>query len=122
MEVLQGLWSGEAFSFHGKHYQVNDVTLLPKPLQSPRIPVWLAGELLAPEEIREIVAYVKPYRTSTEPFDIAMNGETPTDPHRGAEIVQRYSEAGATWWVEFEDPSQSFEEYRERIRQGPPGV
>src|SRR5947209_6380623 len=108
LEVLQGLWSGEAFSFHGKHYQVNDVTLLPKPLQSPRIPVWLAGgwpkrkplrraagwdgiylmtvnqatgELLTPEEIRAIAAYVKTYRTSTEPFDIAMNGETPTDPH-----------------------------------------
>ena len=80
------------------------------------------GELLTPEEIREIVAYVKTYRTSTHPFDIAVNGETPTDPHKGAEMVQRYSEAGATWWIEFEAPGQSFEEYRERIRQGPPHV
>ena len=80
------------------------------------------GELLTPEEIRAIAAYVKTYRTSSHPFDIAVNGETPTDPHKGAEMVQRYSEAGATWWIEFEAPGQSFEEYRERIRQGPPHV
>jgi Luciferase-like monooxygenase len=43
LEVLNGLWSGETFSFQGKHYQVTDTQMLPKPLQSPRIPIWLAG-------------------------------------------------------------------------------
>ncbi len=77
------------------------------------------GELLTPEEIREIVAYINTYRESADPFDIGVNGETPVDPLKGAEIVQPYREAGATWWVEFEASRQSFEEYRERIRQGP---
>lgn len=149
LEVLTGLWSGETFSFQGKHYQVNEVPLLPKPLQSPRIPVWLAsgwprhkplqraarwdgvylmtvnqvtGEFLTPEEIREIMTYVNTHREATDPFDVAVNGEFPADSRQRAEMIQRYSEAGATWLVELEAPSQSFEEYRERIRQGPPGV
>jgi alkanesulfonate monooxygenase SsuD/methylene tetrahydromethanopterin reductase-like flavin-dependent oxidoreductase (luciferase family) len=149
LEVLKALWSGETFSFQGKHYQVNDVCFLPKPLQVPRIPVWLAGgwpkrkplrraaqwdgiylmtvnqvtgELLTPEEISEIVAYLKANREGNGPFDIAVNGETPADPRKGAEIVRPYYEAGATWWVEYEASRQSFEEYRKRIRQGPPRV
>lgn len=149
LEVLKGLWSGEPFSFQGNHYQIDEVTLLPKPFQSPRIPVWLAGgwprhkplrraarwdgiylmaanqvtgEFLTPEEIREIVTYVKTYREAAHPFDVAVNGELSPDPGQRAEMIQRYSEAGATWWVEVEVPGQSFEEYRERIQQGPPRV
>lgn len=146
LEVLKGLWSGEPFSFQGKHYHLDEVTLLPKPLQSPRIPVWVAGgwprhtplrraarwdglylmaanqvtgAYLTPEEIGEIVAYVKAHREVAEPFDVAVNGELPADPGARAEMLQRYSKAGATWWVEVEADGQVFEDYRERIRQGP---
>lgn len=44
LQILEGLWSGELFSFHGKHYQVDQQQFLPKPLQSPRIPIWIAGK------------------------------------------------------------------------------
>jgi len=144
LEVLRGLWTGEAFSFDGKHYQIHDVRMLPKPLQSPRIPVWLAagwpnrkpfrraahwdgiylmtinqatGAPLTPTEVQEIVAYVNTYRENADPFDVAVYGETSADSLKGAEIVQPYREAGATWWIE---ARESFEELRERIRQGPP--
>ncbi len=149
LAVLKGLWSGEPFSFQGKHYQINEVTLLPKPLQSPRIPVWLAGgwprhkpfqraarwdgvylmaanqltgEFLTAEEIREIVNYMNTYRDVAHPFDVAVSGELPTDLNQRAEIIQRYSEAGATWWIEVEASGESFEAYRERIRRGPQDV
>ncbi len=149
LEVLKGLWRGEPFSFHGKHYQVEDVTYLPKPVQYPRIPIWVAGgwpnrkpfrraarwdgiylmtvnqvtnEYLTPGEIREIVAYINAHRETSDPFDIAASGETPADAQKGAAIVQPYQEAGATWWIELEDSRGSFEAYRERIRQGPPRV
>ena len=151
LEILKELWSGEAFSFHGKHYQLDNIAFLPKPVQSPRIPIWLAGgwpnrkplrraarwdgiylmtvnqvtnELLKPEEIREIVAYIKSYRESTDPFDVAFNGKIPAgaDARQAAEIIQAYQEAGATWWVELEGSEESFEEYRARIRRGPPRV
>lgn len=124
LAVLQGLWTGEPFSFEGKHHHIKEATLLPKPLQSPRIPIWLAGgwprrkpfrraaqwdgvylmtvnqmtnELLTPAEIREIVVYLHAHRASAAPFDVAVNGETPADPREGAEIVQPYQEAGAIW-------------------------
>ena len=43
LEVLTGLWTGASLTFHGRHYHINDVRLLPGPIQSPRIPVWIAG-------------------------------------------------------------------------------
>lgn len=149
LAVLQGLWTGELFSFEGKHYHIKEAALLPRPLQTPRIPIWLAGgwprrkpfrraaqwdgvylmtvnqvtnELLTPAEIREIIAYLHVHRASAAPFDVAVNGETPADSHKGAEMVQPYQEAGATWWVEYEASRAGLEEYRARIRQGPPRV
>ncbi len=48
-----------------------------------------------------MVAYVKAHRAgSSEPFEIAAPSVIPSDPAQGAEIVQPYIEAGATWWVE----------------------
>ncbi|MBI4640432.1 MAG: LLM class flavin-dependent oxidoreductase [Candidatus Tectomicrobia bacterium] len=147
LQVLSGLWTGESFSFQGNHYQVNAVTFLPKPMQSPRIPVWIAGfwpnhrpfrraarwdgtyigtqkvngEILTPEELKEVVAYVKAHRGQAEPFDVAFAGQTPSDPEEGMEIVHPYIEAGLTWWLEgIEDVRGSLEEMRERIRSGPP--
>jgi alkanesulfonate monooxygenase SsuD/methylene tetrahydromethanopterin reductase-like flavin-dependent oxidoreductase (luciferase family) len=147
LEILQRLWSGETFSFHGRHYHLQEAQMLPRPLQSPRIPVWLAGgwpnrkplqraarwdgiylmtvnqttgKLLTPEEVQEINAYIKTYRPGVEPFDVAINGELPANPDEGAEMILAYSEAGATWWIEYEGSAQSFEEYQTRIRRGPP--
>lgn len=147
LEILKGLWTGDMFSFHGKHYQVDNVKFIPKPAQSPRIPVWLAGgwpsrkplerasrwdgiylmtlnqatnQLLTPEELRKIGAYIKAHRKSTEHFDIAVNVVTPPDRKQAAEIVRPYREAGATWCVELSP--DSIEEYRDRIRNGPPKI
>jgi alkanesulfonate monooxygenase SsuD/methylene tetrahydromethanopterin reductase-like flavin-dependent oxidoreductase (luciferase family) len=44
LEVLVGLWSGEPFSYAGRFYQVRDMTMLPRPLQAPRIPIWIGGQ------------------------------------------------------------------------------
>ncbi len=43
LAVLAGLWSAEPFHFEGKYYRVKEVTLLPGPIQKPRIPVWVGG-------------------------------------------------------------------------------
>ena len=43
LAIIDGLWSGEPFSFQGEHYNVEEMTFLPKPVQSPRIPVWVVG-------------------------------------------------------------------------------
>lgn len=147
LDILRKLWSGEAFSFHGTHYQLTEVQLLPKPLQSPRIPIWIAGvwpnrkplrraagfdgiyiasqkangEPLPPNALQEALAYIQAQREPTSPFDVAFAGETPTDSEQGAKTVQPYREAGVTWWLEgIWTERGSVEDMRERIRQGPP--
>jgi alkanesulfonate monooxygenase SsuD/methylene tetrahydromethanopterin reductase-like flavin-dependent oxidoreductase (luciferase family) len=118
LQVLTGLWAGEAFSFHGKHYQLDNVKFASKPVQSPRIPIWLAGgwprrkplrraarwdgiylmtvnqttnAFLTPREITEIVDYFQAYRKSTEPFDIALNVEIPSDLTRQSMLYDHIS-------------------------------
>ena len=43
LEVLVGLWSGEPFSYTGRHFTIRETTFLPRPLQQPRIPIWVGG-------------------------------------------------------------------------------
>ena len=43
LEILAGLWSGKPFSFSGEHYRVKKMAMLPPPVQSPRIPLWVVG-------------------------------------------------------------------------------
>lgn len=43
LAIMAQCWTGETFSFHGQHYRLDDVEFLPRPLQQPRIPVWLAA-------------------------------------------------------------------------------
>ena len=43
LAILSGLWCGEAYSHHGRHYTVEETVFLPRPVQRPRIPIWIAG-------------------------------------------------------------------------------
>ena len=43
LEILVAAWSGEPVNHHGRHYLVDDVRFLPRPVQRPRVPVWTAG-------------------------------------------------------------------------------
>jgi alkanesulfonate monooxygenase SsuD/methylene tetrahydromethanopterin reductase-like flavin-dependent oxidoreductase (luciferase family) len=148
LAILSGLWSGEKFSFSGKHYTVREVQFLPAPIQKPRIPIWgggtwprkgpmlraanydgvmpISGDIekpLTPEQVREIAAFFEQHhKTGVQPFDIIANGETPADDRaRAAETVAAYEAAGATWWFESTLPwKQPLESFRVRIVAGPP--
>jgi alkanesulfonate monooxygenase SsuD/methylene tetrahydromethanopterin reductase-like flavin-dependent oxidoreductase (luciferase family) len=52
LEVLTGLWSGQPFSYHGTHFQVSEITCLPRPVQQPRIPIWIGGAFPNPGPLR----------------------------------------------------------------------
>lgn len=41
LEILDGLWSGNHFTFRSEYYVVNDLQILPK--VEPRVPVWVVG-------------------------------------------------------------------------------
>ena len=145
LEIVAGLWAGGPFSFHGKHYQVDVERFLPTPVQVPRIPIWIGGYwpnrkpyrraarwdgvfaggegFKTLEDFKEIVAYVQAQRQHAAPFDIAVGGSTLPDRTKGAEMVQPYVDAGATWWVEaINQGTGPLEEMRARICSGPPKV
>ena len=146
LAILAGLWTEDRFSFAGEHYTLKEVTLHPKPIQSPRIPIWVAGgwprrppfrraarwdgmslksvhadtrKWLTLDDFRACVAYVRAQRLQQAPFEVVMSGEMPDDRREAIEMVRSFEEAGATWWVE-EGLGWSLEEFREGIRSGPP--
>ncbi|MEE9275240.1 MAG: LLM class flavin-dependent oxidoreductase [bacterium] len=43
LQVLEGLWTQEKFSFEGEHFRLRDAASYPKPVQKPRIPFYVAG-------------------------------------------------------------------------------
>ena len=144
LEVLTKLWSGEPFSYEGKHYQIKNAQFLPKPVQQPRIPIWVAGTWptkkpfrraskwdgvcpighdgeMTVEQFREMISYVKEQRKNTVPFDVVASGHTSgTDKEKDAEIVASFANVGVTWWQECFDWNYSLDQVRQRIHQGPP--
>ncbi len=152
LEVINGLYSGQPFTHQGQHYHLQGVQFRPRPVQSPRIPIWVAGtwpnkrpfqraarwdgvfplkaggsylEMLTPAEVQEIISYIKSQRPADDaPFDVLHAGLTPGHyPPEDAEIVVPYAQAGVTWWVERLNPVRgSLAQMRQRIEQGPPKV
>jgi alkanesulfonate monooxygenase SsuD/methylene tetrahydromethanopterin reductase-like flavin-dependent oxidoreductase (luciferase family) len=147
LAIIVGLWRGEMFSFDGKYYTVRETQFLPRPLQSPRIPIWAAGTWphprpfrraaryegvvpispdiekdLTPAETRAIIDFIRLHRKTDGPFEFVHAGNTPgKSKSQDTEIVASFADAGATWWFEAPLPwGMSFEEVRTRIRSGPP--
>jgi alkanesulfonate monooxygenase SsuD/methylene tetrahydromethanopterin reductase-like flavin-dependent oxidoreductase (luciferase family) len=126
--LLERYWSGEAVSHNGKHYTVDDVTLLPATVQRPRPPVWIAGywprrrpirratrwDGVVPlfesarhgyvpplDDVRDLVAFVREQRAGDDrPFEIVVGGVSPTDPARARDVIGPLADAGVTWWDE----------------------
>jgi probable F420-dependent oxidoreductase len=47
LEIIEKLWSEEHISYEGQFYSIRDVAFYPKPIQQPRIPIWIGGEGMA---------------------------------------------------------------------------
>ncbi len=57
LAILDGLWSGEPFSFSGEHFHVDEMKFLPKPVQSPRIPIWAVGAWPRPLSMQRAIRW-----------------------------------------------------------------
>ena len=44
LQAITLLWSGEPVTFRGRYVTVDDVLMLPPPVQHPRVPIWVGGE------------------------------------------------------------------------------
>jgi probable F420-dependent oxidoreductase len=43
IQILKSLWMRDETTFHGRHFQLEQVQLRPKPLQPGGIPIWIGG-------------------------------------------------------------------------------
>jgi hypothetical protein len=75
-----------------------------------------AWQPFSADELRGIRDYVFKQRIDDRPFEIIAGGMIGDGP----QAIRPYIEAGATWWVEGDMGSLSFDALRERIRRGPP--
>jgi probable F420-dependent oxidoreductase len=47
VDIIRRCWTGEPFSFHGKHYTLDDVRIRPRPFQRPGPPLWIGASVPA---------------------------------------------------------------------------
>lgn len=148
LEVLTGLWSGKPFSYQGQHYRIENVQHLPRPLQQPRIPIWVAGWWpnrkpmrraanwdgayplslqggMTPAMLRDCLAYIRsqqPQQRATQPYDLVHAGRlTRKDETAEMALIEEYAAAGVTWWLDCPAEGETLADLRPRIRKGPPG-
>jgi hypothetical protein len=155
IDILDLLYQRKPFDYTGKHFHLK-LTLLdeayypPKPIQQPRIPMWVPGiwprmksmrrilkcdgllpqkmnakgefEEVTPDDLRQMKAYIDTNRALTTPFDIVVEGKTDgLSQSQVIEKIQEWAEAGATWWIEgLWEASEA--QAANRLRQGPSRV
>ena len=128
LQVMTGLWTGEPFSFEGTYYHVQAAQFLPRPVQFPRIPIWVAGgwpnkapfrraahwdgvfpqdirlrgvEMMEAKELQSLLNYIAPYREQGTSFEVVQLGVTAReDTEREQALVASYAAVGVTWWLE----------------------
>jgi len=82
LDVLDGVWSHDNFSYHGKYYRVDSNQLQPKPMSRPRPTIYAGGESEAAKDLiaRKCDAYVMhgdpPERIRERVDDLTRRRET----------------------------------------------
>ena len=118
LEILRAAWSGATVTHRGPHYVVDGVRFLPRPVQEPGVPVWIAGfpgnraprrraarydgffpaNLQHPDELAEAMVDVQAHRPDpADDFDVVAAVEPGQDP-------APWIAAGATWCFTEFDP------------------
>ena len=127
LAIIDGLCSGEPFSYQGTYHTLKETVFTPRPVQE-HIPIWVAGywphkrpfrraarwdgaapaevdirpdgfTILpsSPETMKVVKAYIDQHRSSTAPYDIIVSRTLPDEPAAAAALVHAFEEAGVTW-------------------------
>lgn len=134
LDILTAAWAGEPVHHYGRHYTIDGGQFLPRPVQRPGVPVWIAGfrgnakpmrraaryngffpvNLEHPDQLAEVVATVTAMRRDpTAPYDFVVGLPVGVDPHP-------WQHAGATWCLAgFEPERVSSDRVRGVLRDGP---
>ena len=125
LEIVTALLQGEDVDHAGEFFTVRTTGFLPKPVQQPRPPIWIAGRwpnprpfrratrfegifatheehahgsFISPSELEKIVEFLDRGRLVPD-FDIVIEGES-ADPTELGSIIGDYDQVGLTWWIE----------------------
>jgi alkanesulfonate monooxygenase SsuD/methylene tetrahydromethanopterin reductase-like flavin-dependent oxidoreductase (luciferase family) len=133
LQILAAAWSGKPVRHRGDNYIVDDIAFHPRPVQRPGVPVWAAGfrgnkkpihraarldgyfpvNLEHPDQLSEALASLTELRRGDmASYDIAVSLPPGVPP-------DRYSKAGATWWMPEIDPGTPVDTVRGILRDGP---
>lgn len=132
LTVVDSLWRGETVDHEGTHYRAANVRFLPRPIQRPRPPVWVAGrwpyrrplrraarwdglfliDQEQPDQLAEVVDFVADERGNLDGFDVVVNRPHGEDP-------APWNEAGATWLLTESPFTIEADEVRRMARSGP---
>jgi alkanesulfonate monooxygenase SsuD/methylene tetrahydromethanopterin reductase-like flavin-dependent oxidoreductase (luciferase family) len=138
LEVLQAAWTGAPVHHRGEHYTIDAMRFLPRPLERPGVPIWVAGfygksrplrrairyqgffpvGIEHPDQLAEVSADLRRLGReisdgAAEPFDLAVELDLGSDP-------APYAAAGATWGlVAFPWNPVSVDQVRGVIGEGP---
>jgi F420-dependent oxidoreductase-like protein len=85
LEIVTRSWTEDGFSFEGRHYQVQDLRALPKPVQRPR-PTLLVGGGAGPKSLALAARFADEYNTTGVPLDEL--------PERRRRLLDAWREAG----------------------------
>lgn len=138
LDILRAAWSGDAVTHRGDHYVVDEVAFLPRPVQQPGVPIWVAGfpdnakprrragrydgyfpvNLTSADQLASNVAELDEVRSAVgtpgAPFDVVVALAPDDDP-------APYLAAGATWSLSsFEPDTATVDAVSAVIAAGPP--
>jgi hypothetical protein len=155
IDLLTLLYQRKPFDYDGKHYHlkltlVDEMHYPPKPVQQPRIPIWIPGiwprmksmrrvlkcdgllpqkmnaqgefEAVTPSDLREMKAFIDANRTLDTPFDYVVEGKLMgMDQAQAYDLLAQWADAGATWFIEGMW-DESIENVGRHIQQGAPVI
>jgi len=148
LDVIVGMWSGEPFSYGGEYYDVKETTFMPRPLQQPRIPIWVAGTwpnkgpfrraarfdgvypladdngmptLITPPGVREVVANIASQRTDMNGYEVSAAIVLTGEREEDLRRVAEFEAAGVTWaHIGPAGEGEAFEDVARWVAAGPP--
>lgn len=151
LEIIAGIWGGQPYTYQGKYNRIESFSFLPRPVQQPRIPVWIAGkwpnrapfrraarwdgafpmkvgdEQMTPGDVREVMEYLNRYRDLEKPFDVSIFLEGMVDRSGLVPgLIEAFAREGVTWLHDgpgFDDATKAgVDAFRHHIRMGPPSI
>jgi hypothetical protein len=128
LEIVEALGRGEPYAHEGEHFRFGPMTLRPRPVQRPRIPVWTVGAWPHERPMRrslrwdgvvvqapvgggqassdqalvtEVCAWLRANRDASDadrPFDVVVDGVTPADDLVAASAVVAAAADAGATW------------------------